>query len=113
MLSDKSGDIYKAAEEKIVRNADKYPPGLLEQYKIQLERLRTDAPGCEIISFPGHLSAPCKLTSSTYLPADFRFAGQPENGKRYLTLLVAMNHCFSRGTVVSTCLAIHEAALIS
>lgn len=86
MLSDKSGDIYKAAEEKIVRNADKYPPGLLEQYKIQLERLRTDAPGCEIISFPGHLSAPC----------------QPENGKRYLTLLVAMNHCFSRGTVHST-----------
>ncbi|KZT05544.1 GMC oxidoreductase [Laetiporus sulphureus 93-53] len=83
MLSAKAEEIYQAAKEKIARNAHTYPPGLLEQYEIQLERLRNGAPGCELISFPGYLSSP----------------NPPAEGKRYLTVIVAMNHCFSRGTI--------------
>ncbi|TFK47587.1 alcohol oxidase [Heliocybe sulcata] len=83
MLSKRADAIYKAAKEKIEKNASKYPPGLLEQYRIQLERLDRGAPGCEFISFPGFLSRP----------------NPPQPGKRYLTILVLQNHFFSRGTI--------------
>ena len=50
-------EIIKAAEENISRNADNYPPGLLEQYKISLERLRNGV-GQELVTFPGCNSQP-------------------------------------------------------
>ncbi|THH05003.1 hypothetical protein EW146_g10019 [Bondarzewia mesenterica] len=43
----RADEIHKAAREKILAKADKYPPGLLEQYEIQLDRLSRAAPGCE------------------------------------------------------------------
>ncbi|PCH40974.1 GMC oxidoreductase [Wolfiporia cocos MD-104 SS10] len=86
MLSEKSEEIYQSAKRKVEQNAGKYPPGLMEQYEIQLDRLRGRAPGCELISFPGYLSGP----------------NPPVPGKRYLSVLVAMNHCFSRGTIHSS-----------
>ncbi|OCH94550.1 alcohol oxidase [Obba rivulosa] len=82
----RADEIIAQAKEKILRNADKYPPGLLEQYKIQLERLDNDAPLCEIISLPGALPSP----------------NPPEPGKKYITLFAALNEVFSRGTIHST-----------
>ncbi|CCM01757.1 uncharacterized protein FIBRA_03823 [Fibroporia radiculosa] len=85
MISDKADAIYKTIEEKITTNKDMYPPGLYEQYKVQLERLRKGAPGCEFITFPGYMSA----------------TKPPVEGKRYVSIISAMNHCFSRGVIHS------------
>ncbi|OSD04609.1 GMC oxidoreductase [Trametes coccinea BRFM310] len=81
-ISPKADEIIKATEEKILKNANNYPPGALEQYKILLERLR-DGPGCEFISFPGMCSRP----------------NPPKEGKRYISFYVALNYTFSRGTI--------------
>jgi len=85
-ITARADQIIATAKEKILRNADKYPPGLLEQYKIQLERLEKDAPLCEIISLPGFLSGP----------------NPPEPGKKYISLFGGLNQAFSRGTIHST-----------
>lgn len=58
MLSSKADSIFQAAKERITKNTAAYPPGLLDQYKIQFDRWQKGVPGCEIISFPGFLSAP-------------------------------------------------------
>ncbi|OCH96663.1 hypothetical protein OBBRIDRAFT_830066 [Obba rivulosa] len=75
--------IIEAAKEHILRNADTYPPGWLEQFKIHLERLENDAPTCEIITFPGFMSGP----------------NPPEPGKKYLSIFASLNQCFSRDTI--------------
>ena len=92
-------------------------PGLQEQYKINLQRFEPGggSPGCEFISFPGYLSGPsASLSLSLYLsipsyPTPYfvltrqnHSTDPPEPGKRYATILVAVNHCFSRGTIVCT-----------
>ncbi|KZT32740.1 alcohol oxidase [Sistotremastrum suecicum HHB10207 ss-3] len=74
-------DLYDELSTKITENMDKYPPGLREQYDIQLERLEKGAPAFELISFPGFFSYP----------------NPPEAGKKYVTMLFASNHMFSRG----------------
>ncbi|KAA1466850.1 alcohol oxidase [Dentipellis sp. KUC8613] len=81
--SDRADEIQRAAKEKILREADTYPPGLLEQYKIQIERWERRAAGVEIVVFNGFLA----------------FPNPPTPGKRYLSPLTAMNHNLSRGTV--------------
>ena len=83
--SKRADDIHQAVIEKIEANKDNFPPGLYEQYRIQIERLMERAPGCEILSFPAFGS----------------FQRSPEFGKKYYSLLVAMNHQFSRGWTVS------------
>ncbi|KAJ3485204.1 hypothetical protein NLI96_g5126 [Meripilus lineatus] len=85
MLSSKTEEIYERTKEAISKKMASLPLGLQEQYKIQLERLRT-APGCEIISIPGGLSSP----------------NPHEDGKRYISIFSAANHMFSRGTIHST-----------
>ena len=45
----------------MARNANNYPPGLLEQYKISLQRLKTGV-GAEFVSFPGCNSQPSRFT---------------------------------------------------
>lgn len=47
----------------MMKNGNTYPPGLLEQYKISLERLK-DGVGCEFISFPGMCSQPSTFNSA-------------------------------------------------
>ncbi len=58
-VTPRASEIIKAAEDKIMKNANSYPPGLLEQYKISLERLKNGV-GCEFISFPGLNSRPSR-----------------------------------------------------
>ncbi|KAJ3550489.1 hypothetical protein NM688_g5068 [Phlebia brevispora] len=63
--------------------------GLLEQYKILLERLRPGSgkgPGCEVVVIPCFLGGP----------------NPPEPGKRYITFTVINNHVWSRGTIHCT-----------
>jgi hypothetical protein len=64
MVSSRAEEIHMAAKKKIESNAANFPPGLMEQYKIQLERIDDGAPGVELISFPGFLSFPS--TPSSY-----------------------------------------------
>ncbi|KAH9899627.1 hypothetical protein C8Q73DRAFT_680554 [Cubamyces lactineus] len=84
-ITPRADEIIKAAEDKIMKNAASYPPGLLEQYKISLDRLRNSA-GCEIIIFPGMMTP---------------YPRPAEKGKRYVSMVVALNHTFSRGTIHS------------
>ncbi|TDL21862.1 GMC oxidoreductase [Rickenella mellea] len=68
-------------EEKI--RSGSLPPGLTEQWLLQLERLEEARSGeCEMIAFPAML-----------------FGGAPEPGKSYLTIAGANNSLFSRGSV--------------
>nr|ALJ82905.1 choline dehydrogenase [Irpex lacteus] len=88
-LTPRANEIYQTMQDT-VKNLDPKttPPGLLEQYKILLDRYKPGStnPGLEFISFPGMMS----------------FPNPPEPGKRYVTLLVAVNHTWSRGTIHST-----------
>ncbi|VDB94037.1 unnamed protein product [Peniophora sp. CBMAI 1063] len=88
MYSKRADEIQQAAIEKIEANKDKYPPGLYEQYRLQIQRLKEGAPGCEILNVPGYVS--------------FQTLRTP--GKKYFSLLPSMNHQFSRGRthIVST-----------
>ncbi|KZT28136.1 GMC oxidoreductase [Neolentinus lepideus HHB14362 ss-1] len=80
-------NLYSAMKDKVDRETARYgKPGLKEMIDIQLERLERGAPSCEIISFPGFLG----------------FPAPPKPGKKYISILVAMNHNFSRGTIHST-----------
>ena len=66
-ISPKANAIIKAAEDKVSRYAETYPPGLLEQHMISLERLKAGT-GCEFISFPGMASRPSEQSSPTEPP---------------------------------------------
>ncbi|KAJ3569075.1 hypothetical protein NP233_g5291 [Leucocoprinus birnbaumii] len=83
-ISSQAQEIVFEARQKIEADiaAGKYPPGLVEQYRITLENLEK-VPSCEIITFPGW------------------YGGQrfPEPGKKYFTLSPALNVSFSRGTI--------------
>jgi hypothetical protein len=65
MVSARADEIHRTAKKKIEANASKYPPGLLEQYEIQLERLNEGAPGIEFISHFGFASAPSTFCFSS------------------------------------------------
>ncbi|CCM05247.1 uncharacterized protein FIBRA_07457 [Fibroporia radiculosa] len=84
-VTDKSDILYEATKTKIAENAHTYPPGLMDQYEIQLERMQQRAPGCEIICIPGFMSVP----------------NPPEMGKRYVSLCAVLDHPFSRGVIHS------------
>ncbi|KAG7097831.1 hypothetical protein E1B28_005149 [Marasmius oreades] len=71
----------KRIDEDIKNNV--YPPGLTDQYKIQLERIRNKAPGCEFTSLAGFLA----------------FNTPPLPNKRYVSLFCFLNHPFTRGTI--------------
>ncbi|KAJ8689747.1 hypothetical protein PTI98_012617 [Pleurotus ostreatus] len=84
-LTDKHQEIKDSVKAEIERDikAGSLSPGLIEQYKIQLARLDTGSPGYETIFVPGFQS----------------FPNPPTLGKRYLTLVAATNHNFSRGSI--------------
>ncbi|KAG7097832.1 hypothetical protein E1B28_005150 [Marasmius oreades] len=71
----------KRIDEDIKNNI--YPPGLTDQYKILLEGLRNNAPGCEYTTFPRF----------------FALDKPPLPNKRYVTFMCFLNHPFTRGTI--------------
>ncbi|EEB89496.1 hypothetical protein MPER_12396, partial [Moniliophthora perniciosa FA553] len=81
----KADAIYEAEKARVTEGikSNEYPPGLAEQYEIQLERLRNKRTGPEMVVVPGFLSVP----------------KPPEPGKQYFTIIAAVNHNFSRGTI--------------
>ncbi|KAK0219879.1 hypothetical protein IW262DRAFT_1460990 [Armillaria fumosa] len=68
-------------EENI--KARNYSPGLVDQYRLMLERLDRKEPGWEFLGMPVHLSS---LQPS-------------EPGKKYYSILPISNYTFSRGTI--------------
>ncbi|EIW79994.1 FAD/NAD(P)-binding domain-containing protein [Coniophora puteana RWD-64-598 SS2] len=85
-ISDRIKDVYALAKKKVQDEWDTYSPGLQEQYKIQLERLEdpSSSPG-ELVLVPGFLSHP----------------NPPKPGKKYFTIILCLNHDFSRGYLSS------------
>ncbi|KAL9712335.1 hypothetical protein Ac2012v2_003572 [Leucoagaricus gongylophorus] len=83
-LSHNAQEIKSEARKKIESEiaAGKYAPAVVEQYKIILERIDRQ-PSCEVIGFPG------------YYGGD----NPPVPGKKYYTLVPALNSMFSRGTI--------------
>jgi choline dehydrogenase-like flavoprotein len=78
--------IINKTEAEIKERQEKglLPPGLAEQFALQISTLRDDRlPDFEIVAFPGFFTAISK----------------PEAGKRYVTMLPMVNHPFSRGSI--------------
>lgn len=80
--------------------------GLKEQYEAQLKVLESgEGADCEIIFFAKHFAAtgPYKteklLIFITHHP--FTSSLAPEVGKTYISMVAALSHPFSRGTIVS------------
>ncbi|EMD40393.1 hypothetical protein CERSUDRAFT_91113 [Gelatoporia subvermispora B] len=82
-ISTRAETIIQSVKDKLKENGASYPAGLLDQYKIQLERLENGAPDLEIIACPGASAG----------------VNPPEPGKRYVTFNAAFNSCFSRGSI--------------
>ncbi|KAF8958575.1 GMC oxidoreductase [Flammula alnicola] len=80
-----SSVIDKAEKEvKARKEGGLLPPGLAEQFELQLSLFRDDTvPDLEIVAFP----------------AFFTGISKPELGKSYVTMLVMLNHPFSRGSI--------------
>lgn len=79
--------VYSAMKSKVERETARYDkPGMKEMIDIQLGRLDKGAPCCEIVTYPGCLG----------------FPAPPKPGKKYISILVATNHNFSRGTIHCT-----------
>ncbi|KAF9073601.1 GMC oxidoreductase [Rhodocollybia butyracea] len=110
--------VYAAEEARIRQDIqqNKYPPGLAEQYKLQLEYDSTNALDCEIVSMSGASPGPSGLSTSqlsgAILTEFYLETDPPRPGKKYYTINAFANHNFSRGTIHSTsndprdCLAI-------
>jgi hypothetical protein len=58
LLSPRAEELRKEITERVHANADKYPPGLKEQYDIMLDRLARGAPAIEIMPSPGCHASP-------------------------------------------------------
>ncbi|KAI0089317.1 hypothetical protein BDY19DRAFT_945207 [Irpex rosettiformis] len=87
-VTSKVDELHRKAKEYIASlDKDTLAPGLLEQFEIQLERLKAGGaqagPGCEFIITPGMIVAP----------------GPMPPGKKYLGIAPGLNHMFSRGTI--------------
>ncbi|KAI0046210.1 GMC oxidoreductase [Auriscalpium vulgare] len=82
LVSTHADAIHGAFTEKL--KAGKYlgKPGITEQLEVQLDVAKNGAE-TELISFPCFLSTP----------------NPPEPGKKYISLVPAINHPFSRGTI--------------
>lgn len=103
--------LYEKAEADVEKQkkalGDKIPPGLEEQLGLQLKTLKDDTlPDLEFIAFPGFFT-----TESEYIIicetlclglTMYDDTAAPESGKSYVTILIVLNHPFSRGTIVGS-----------
>ncbi|EED77894.1 hypothetical GMC oxidoreductase [Postia placenta Mad-698-R] len=76
-----------------------YPPGLKEQYDIQLDILRdSQIPDLEIMLLPVSFAAPCKGLR-TYELCSVCSHSTIVIGKPYISLPIVISHPFARGTI--------------
>ncbi|KAI0929980.1 hypothetical protein AcV5_006805 [Taiwanofungus camphoratus] len=81
-FSDKAASIIQQQGAKIRKEAASYPPGLKEQYDVQMEILKDPkVPDMEIVIFP------------------FSVVPGKNPGKPYMMILPSIAHPFSRGTI--------------
>ena len=111
--TERAQELYAMAKGRVEkREREGAPPGRIEQDKILLSRFEPGgthrSPGCEIINFPGFIPGGQPSTWHFHLYPGKRthvrmtgVADPPGPGKKYLSILVAVNHLFSRGTIVS------------
>lgn len=107
--SSRAEEIYKQAKKTIdEQDKNSILPGLLDQYQLQLDRLRPGegpaGPGCELIMSPGIAAAArkCLIFASTAQKSDDVNCTEPlPSGKKYVSICAGLNHTFSRGTIVS------------
>lgn len=97
--------IIKDTGEKVreLQKSGKLPPGLAEQYDLQLDALRDQAtPDCQLISGRGLTTDDLRMFSTLWIQLllTVTLAGTAE-GKTYLRMVWLANHTFSRGTIVS------------
>ncbi|TCD71198.1 hypothetical protein EIP91_012148 [Steccherinum ochraceum] len=86
MVTDKAEKMYIATKETITKRLPSCSPGLQDQYKVELDRLRFGRPVVEILTFPGNISKP----------------NPPTPGKKHISLHAGNHHCLSRGTIHCT-----------
>lgn len=62
-FSERAAELVKGQREKVEQESQTYPPGLLEQYKVQLELLESETiPSGEIMVAPWALRETGKVT---------------------------------------------------
>ncbi|TCD71197.1 hypothetical protein EIP91_012147 [Steccherinum ochraceum] len=86
MITDKAEEMYQEARRKIMKKLPSCSPGLQDQYKLELDRLRHGRPGIELLTFTGNISRP----------------NPPTPGKKHISLHAGNYHCISRGTIHCT-----------
>lgn len=80
-FSTRSQEIIEKMATRIARDAAKYPPGLKEQYEVQMQILKdSQVPDIEIVVFP------------------FKW-GNDDSNKPFMLLMPSIGHPFSRGTI--------------
>ncbi|VDC04863.1 unnamed protein product [Peniophora sp. CBMAI 1063] len=67
-------------------NSGKYSPSVQKQHTIQIDRLKTDEPSCELCIYGGAMPR---------MPGE----NQPKEDKKYGTIVFLTNHPFSRGSI--------------
>ena len=82
VFSDRAGELIASLEKSLAAKADKLPPGLKEQYDVQLEMLKdSNVPDIEIVVFPVNM--------------------QPNSGAPpFIGLLPSIGRPFTRGSIV-------------
>ncbi|KAJ7583024.1 hypothetical protein C8J56DRAFT_865422, partial [Mycena floridula] len=87
IFTSRYAELHEAAGDFIQQGIEsgKFSKGLVEQYSLQLERLRKPATsgGCEFCLFPGFSGGPAT----------------PEEGKKYVSVVTFSNYPFSRGSI--------------
>lgn len=82
--SDRADALIAKLKAKLEKNRDKYPPGLFDQYEVQLQLLQDkDTPDFEIVMLPFAFPAPF-----------------PEPDKPHCNIFPQLMRPFSRGTIV-------------
>ncbi|KAL0061374.1 hypothetical protein AAF712_011772 [Marasmius tenuissimus] len=84
-ITSKADALYAQQGQRIREDAKNgvYPPGLMDQYEIQLQRFQDRAYLAEFCDIPGF----------------FALDKPPLPGKKYFALFAFLNHPFSRGTI--------------
>lgn len=97
--------IIKSVEDEVeaLKRSGSLPPGLAEQYDIQLKNLRDEQiADCEVVAVPWFFAGNGMLSQfyTRFWKINERISAPPEQGKKHVTFSNILNHPFSRGSIV-------------